>query len=214
MASQIRLGAIYSYATILVKLLVSLTYTPFMLRMMGASEYGIYSLAASIVSYLTVLDLGFGNAIVRYTSKYKAEGKEDAQAELFGTFLILYLLVGIIALLIGFGIVTNLDSLFNNNMTALEVRRTKIVLALMVVNISFTFPMSIWGSIMTAYERFVFPRVVGIIRTIVNAVVMVVLLKLGYRAVAMVIVTTLLNFATLFLNWFYCYFRSVTYQSF
>lgn len=204
MSSQIRLGAIYSYVSIAVKLVVSLVYTPYMLRMMGASEYGIYSLAASIVSYLTVLDLGFGNAIVRYTSKYRAEGKVDEQAELFGTFLGLYMLIGLVSLLIGSFIVANLDSLFVKNMTELEVKRTKIVLVLMVVNIAFTFPMSIWGSIMTAYERFVFPKIVGIVKTIVNAAVMVVLLKFGYRAIAMVVVTTCLNFATLLLNLFYC----------
>lgn len=38
-----------------------------MLRMMGQGEYGLYSLVASVVSYLTMLDFGFGNAIVRYT---------------------------------------------------------------------------------------------------------------------------------------------------
>ena len=204
MSNQLRRGTIYSYVAIFVKLIVSLTYTPYMLRMMGASEYGIYSLAASIVSYLTVLDLGFGNAIIRYTAKYRAEGKVKEQEEMFGTFIGLYLIIGFVTMLLGSAIVINLDSLFVNNMTALEVQRTKIVLVLMVVNISFTFPMSIWGSIITAYERFVFPKVVVIVRTVLNALVMIILLKMGYRAIAMVVVTTVLNFLTLFLNLIYC----------
>lgn len=204
MASQIRQGAVFSYITILVKLLVGLIYTPFMLRTMGASEYGIYSLAASIVSYLTVLDLGFGNAIIRYTAKYRAEGKQKEQEELFGTFLVLYSIIGVVTLLIGAVIVFNLDALFVKNMTPVEVQRTKIALVLMIVNIAFTFPMSIWGSIMSAYERFVFPKIVGIVRTILNAIVMIVLLKMGYRAIAMVVVMTIFNFTTLLLNWIYC----------
>ena len=66
-----------------------------MLRMMGQSEYGLYSLVASVVAYLTVLDLGFGNAIVRYTAKFRAEGKIREQYEMFGMFFLLYIGIGL-----------------------------------------------------------------------------------------------------------------------
>ena len=73
--NQLKAGAFLSYVSIGLNNIVGLLYTPFMLRMMGQSEYGLYSLVASVVAYLTVLDLGFGNAIVRYTAKFRAEGK-------------------------------------------------------------------------------------------------------------------------------------------
>ena len=79
--SQLKIGALLSYVVLALQNLVGLLYTPFMLRMMGKSEYGLYSLAASIVAYLTILDLGFGNAIVRYTAKFRAEGKQEEQYE-------------------------------------------------------------------------------------------------------------------------------------
>ena len=86
--------------------------------------------------------------------------------------------------------------MFSVNMTALEVNRTRIMLWLMTFNLAFTFPMSIWGSIMTAYERFVFQRLVSIVRSVLNPVVMILLLVVGYKAVAMVVVTTLFNIIT------------------
>ena len=70
--NQIKLGSVLSYISIALNVLVALLYTPFLLRMLGQNEYGLYSLVASIVAYLTVLDLGFGNAIVRYISNYRA----------------------------------------------------------------------------------------------------------------------------------------------
>ena len=73
--SQLKIGALLSYVVLVLQNLVGLLYTPFMLRMMGKSEYGLYSIAASIVAYLTVLDLGFGNAIVRYTAKFRKINK-------------------------------------------------------------------------------------------------------------------------------------------
>ena len=56
--NQLKGGAILSYMTIILNNVIALTYMPYMLRMLGQAEYGLYSLAASVVAYLTVLDLG------------------------------------------------------------------------------------------------------------------------------------------------------------
>lgn len=74
--NQRKIGALLSYATIGLQNLVGLLYTPYLLRMLGKSEYGLYSLVKSIISYLTLLDFGFGDAVVRYTAKFRAEGKK------------------------------------------------------------------------------------------------------------------------------------------
>lgn len=64
--------------------------------------------------------------------------------------------------------------------------------------------MSIWGSIITAYERFVFPRILNIIGIVLNLVVMICLLYMGYKALALVVVQTIFNVLTLILNYIYC----------
>ena len=87
---QRKAGAILSYVVLGLSNVVGLLYTPYMLRMMGQSEYGLYSLVASVIAYLTILDLGFGNAIIRYTAKFRAEGKTEEQYSMFGMFIILY----------------------------------------------------------------------------------------------------------------------------
>lgn len=205
--NQLKAGAALNYVSICLNMIVGLIYTPYMLRMLGQSEYGLYSLAASIIAYLTVLDLGFGNAIIRYTAKFRAEGKQREQEEMFGMFFILYIGIGVIAMIAGSVLSLNVENMFSRAMTDTEVYRTRIMLWLMTFNLAFTFPMSIWGSIMSAYERFVFQRIVSIVRSVLNPVVMILLLVVGYKAVAMVVVTTLFNVATLLVNWWYCKYR-------
>lgn len=202
--SQLKIGALLSYVVLALQNLVGLVYTPFMLRMMGKSEYGLYSIAASIVAYLTILDLGFGNAIVRYTAKYRAENKREEQYEMFGMFFLLYCGIGLIALLAGGVLYWNAENIFDASMTANELSRTKIILALMVFNLAITFPFSLFASIITAYEQFVFQKVIAIIRIILNTATMIVLLNMGYKAVAMVVVATVFNILTLGLNFWYC----------
>lgn len=202
--NQLKAGAVLNYVVILLNTLVGLLYTPYMLRMMGQSEYGLYSLVASVISYLTVLDLGLGNAVVRYTAKFRAEGKQTEQYEMFGMFFILYLIIGVIALIAGSSLYFNVDTMFGDTMTSTELNKARVMMLLLIFNLSFTFPMSIFGSIITAYERFVFPRIVNIVRIILNTIVMICLLHMGYKAIAMVVVQTVFNVLTLMLNLVYC----------
>lgn len=202
--NQLKAGAILNYIIILLNTLVGLLYTPFMLRMMGQSEYGLYSLVASIISYLTILDLGFGNAVIRYTAKLRAEGNQSDQYEMFGMFFILYVIIGCIALCAGLVLYMNIDAIFAKTMSSVELDRARVMILLLVFNLAFTFPMSVFGSIITAYERFIFPRILNILRIILNTVVMVCLLKMGFKAIAMVIVQTVFNALTLVFNYIYC----------
>lgn len=175
-----------------------------MLRMLGQSEYGIYSLAASVIAYLSILDFGFGNAVIRYTAKYRAEGKVEEQYELFGMFTKLYCFIGLLVMLAGIALYFSLGSMFGDTLTTTELSRTKIIVLLMVFNLAFSFPLSIYGAIITAYENFVFLRTVQIVRILLNLAVMIALLSLGYKAIAMVVVNTVFNFLALAINIFYC----------
>ena len=70
--NQIRIGAILSYISILLTFAVGLIYTPLLIRGLGQSDYGLYSLILAVSSYLSLLDLGVGNAIVRYIARSRA----------------------------------------------------------------------------------------------------------------------------------------------
>ena len=205
--NQLKAGAALNYTVIVLDILVGLLYTPFLLRILGQSDYGIYSLVASVISYLTILDLGFGNAIIRYTAKFRAEGKIREQYELFGMFLILYTIIGLISMALGYVLYTHVDAWFGHTMTMEEMEKTRTMLLLLIFNLSFTFPMSVFGAIIQAYERFVFPKVVNILRILLNTGIMILLLELGYRVVAMVVLQTIFNFLTLICNFYYCRYK-------
>jgi O-antigen/teichoic acid export membrane protein len=205
--NQLKAGAVLSYAILGLSNVVGLLYTPYMLRMMGQSEYGLYSLVASVVAYLTILDLGFGNAIVRYTAKFRAEGKTDEQYSMFGMFIVLYSFIALIALAAGLVLYFNVEAIFGSTMSAEELGKARILMLLMVFNLAFTFPFSIFGSIITAYEDFIFQKSIQIVRIILNTLIMILLLKLGYRAIGMVVLITVFNVTSLLINFWYCKYK-------
>lgn len=202
--NEVKIGAILSYVIIALNMIIGIAYTPVLTRMLGQSEYGLYSLVSSIISYLTILDFGFGNAIIIYTTRYRVNGEKEKEKKLHGMFLIIYTLIGIIAAAIGMILYCNVDKLFGQTMTLEEIKTAKVLMGILTFNLAVTFPLSIFGSIITAYEKFVFAKVLNIIRIILNPLITILLLKMGYKSVALVVVITILNISTLLINMLYC----------
>jgi len=202
--SQIKVGAVLSYITIISNMLIGIVYTPVLTKTLGQSEYGLYSLVTSIISYLTILDFGFGNAIVIYTARYREKKDKAKEAKLHGMFFLIYILIGIIAGIIGVILWANVDKLFGKSMTVEELQKAKILMGILTLNLAITFPFSVFSSIITAYEKFVFAKTLNLMRIILNPIIMLILLKFGYRAIALVVLTTILNIGTLLLNTFFC----------
>lgn len=197
-------GAILSYLSIILSTVVQLVYTPLLIRMLGQSEYGLYSLVSSVIGYLTVLDLGFGNAIVVFTAKYRANKQYEKEKKLHGMFLVIFCIIGLIAGLLGLLLYFNVPLLFGKTMTDIELHKAKIMMLILSFNLAVTFPFSIYSSIITAYEKFTFQKVMSILNTLLKPVLMIPLLFLGYKSITMTVVITVVNIIVLLSNYFYC----------
>lgn len=113
-------------------------------------------LMGSLVGYLSVLDMGLGNTIVRYTAKNRADGTAETESKLNGLFLFIYSIIGIVALGVGLVLYANIENLFGATLSIGEMQRARIMMLLLIFNVAVSFPLSIFSSIMQAYERFIF----------------------------------------------------------
>lgn len=168
--NQLKAGAILSYLSITITIIISLVYTPVMIRMLGQAEYGLYSLIGSIAAYLSIMDLGLGNAIVRYTSRNRAIGDKNAESNLNGLFLILYTIIGFLTIIVGSIIYFNIELIFKTSLSTSELEKAKIMVIILIINFSLSFPLSVFSSIVRAYERFIVDKVVSIVRSILGPV--------------------------------------------
>ena len=203
-SKEIKFGAILSYIIIIVNMLIGVLYTPILTAKLGQTEYGLYSLVTSVISYLTILDFGFGNAIIIYTTRYRNKNEKDKEQKLHGMFFIIYSIIGIIAGIIGAILWFNVDNLFGNTMSEGELSTAKVLMGILTFNLVATFPLSIFSSIITSYEKFVFSKTLNLLRIILNPIIMLVLLNFGVKSIGLVILVTVLNITTLILNFIYC----------
>ena len=199
-----KLGTILSYVSIIVSTLIQLLYTPLLIKMLGQDEYGLYSLVSSIIGYLTVLDLGFGNAIIVYTAKYREQKLYEKEKQLHGMFLVIFCIIGIVAGILGLLLYFNVDYIFGNTMSNYELNKTKIMMLILSFNLIITFPFSIYSSIISAYEKFTFQKIMSIINTLLKPIIMIPLLFLGFKSITMTVVITIVNIIVMLSNYFYC----------
>lgn len=203
--NQLKLGAALSYVSLGLGNIISILYTPIMLRLLGQSEYGLYNLSNSIIGYLGVLDFGIGNAVIRYTAKYKALEDKDGESNLYGMFIVIYSILAVLVMLAGSFLVKNNHLFFSSSLTQDEMTRIQFMMALMIFNLAISFPFGIFGAIITAHEQFVFPKLVAIVRQVLNPFVMIPLLLLGYKSLGMTVATTCLNLIFIWINLYYCF---------
>lgn len=201
--NQRRAGAMLSYVYIAVNSLIILVYQPLCLRLLGTSEYGLYQLVSSVINYLNVMDLGFGNGIVVYTAKYHAAGKYEEEKKLHGMFFIIFCIIGAVAFGVGCVLTANNELIFKA-LTDAELAKSKILFAILTVNMGLTFVFSIYGNIIIANEKFVFAKLVNIVRALLNPLIMIPLLVLGADSVVMVAVISAINVGCLVANAVFC----------
>ena len=205
--NQLKIGVILSYFHIGLNMIIQLTYTPLMIRLLGKSEYGLYNLVGSVVSYLSLFSLGFSGAYLRFSTLKRKEGNSKIIGNFNGMFLSLFLALGMLSLVCGSILTFYSDYIFGKKLTEQELNTAKILMLILVMNVALSFPSSAFNSMIIGEEKFIFQRLISIIATFINPLIVLPLLIMGKGSVAIVLVTTLLTFANLLLSIYYCLWK-------
>lgn len=202
--NQIKAGAILSYLSMGLSTVISLVYTPIMIQRLGDSEFGVYQTVLPIISYLNMLTFGLGSAYIRYYSRSKADDDRKAMAKLNGMFLVTYMVLGALVLAIGFLLANHGDVIFGKKLTAAEIALGEKLLRIMTVNAALTFPISVFESHVTIHEQYIFQKVVALGRQVLNPLIMIPLLILGYRSVTLTVMSLAFTVLSGILNVSFC----------
>jgi len=184
------------YLAIATDALIGLMLLPFNIRHLGTSAYGLWMLTASMTTYFSVLDLGFGGSIVKFVAHYRArrdvQGLNEIASTLFGIFAV----VGIVAYSVFLLLAFNVRHVVN--ITPDQEPTARALMLVIGVYVSLGFPFSIFGGIINGFQRYDVNNVVGIASSAVVAVVNVVMLLHGATLVQLVAATTALRILTYF----------------
>lgn len=189
--SQLKIGSLLSYIQMVLSVIIGVAYTPIMTRLLGQSEYGLYGTVVSTISMLSILNLGFNSGYIRYYAKYNKENDKESIYKLNGMFLTIFTVIGIVALICGFYLSFHLDMVFSNGLTKSEYAIARVLMILLTINLAGSFPMSVFSNIISAHEKFIYLKLLGMLKTVAGPLITLPLLLMGYRSIAMVAVTVI-----------------------
>lgn len=186
--NELKVGSIITYINLIISTIIPLLYTPIMLRILGQEEYGLYSLSNSVISYLTLLNFGFGTAIIRFISKFRVEGDHDKIEGVTGLILSIYGIIAIVVCIVGFLLTKGTGLFFGTGLTVNEIQRLKVLMIVMTVSTAISFPVSVLSSVSVAYEKYIFRKIVDMITTIATPILNLIVLFLGYASIGLAMI--------------------------
>lgn len=200
MVSQRKAGALLGYANIVVKNLVNLVYTPMLLHFVGQAEYGVYQSTYAFVFSLTLLTFGFSEAYVRFYMQRRANGTEEDIRRLNGMYLLLYIVVSVVALLLGFLLAENAGLIFSRGFTTDEIALSRTLISIMTVNIACSLFSTVFDAFILAHERFKFQQSRQLFTTLAAPILSFILLELRMDVVAVACAQLTVTLVLLALN--------------
>lgn len=184
---------ILSYLNIGIGNLIPLFYTPVMLSILGQSEYGLYKLASSTTSYLSLMAFGVGSAVTRYLIKAKTEAGKEQVENVFGLFNLIFQAIALLTCLVGVVVAGKLDLFYSDSLNAEELFRMRILVIILTVNTAVGFAASSYNAVVSSYERFIFIHLLNVITTIGIPIINLIVLYMGYKSIGLAMASLVLS---------------------
>lgn len=188
-----------SWMGMVIGIVITFFFTPYLISMIGKDQYGIWTLAFSIIAYMGLADLGMKQAIVRYISKYYAVEDWPQLNQVFSSAVRVYALIGLAIAAATVLIVFVFIDYFQIPEEYLKIARISFLVLGINQAIGYALlPFTALG----AYHRFDITTMFNVGAKIAQTVGIVLLLELGYGLVAMAfMVAAMTLLAKLFINY-------------
>lgn len=84
----------------LISLIVVIFLTPLLIHYVGETDFGLWNLVISVLGFFELLDLGFGNAVIKYVALYRGMNSPDRRNRALSTIAYVLLMMGAIGALL------------------------------------------------------------------------------------------------------------------
>jgi O-antigen/teichoic acid export membrane protein len=185
-SSQIIQNVLMNWAAFAATIGIGFVMSPFLVRHLGDSIYGVWILVGSLVGYLGLLDFGITSSTVKYIAEYRAHNDQKAINRLVTTSLAIYSVIGLITLVISAIVAVFFNDIFH---TPLSFSTAAAVVLITGLNLALAFPAGVFVGVVRGYQRYDIDSTVTTAYILVRAAVTVILILKGYGILALASVT-------------------------
>lgn len=192
---QIKYGAVISYGGLMINIILSLIYTPWMVTQIGKSNYALYTLATSFIS-IFIMDFGLSSSVSRFVAKYRAEGSNNKINIFVSTIFRLYIFVSLLIAIVLIILFFFLDKIYVG-LTADELSTFRVLYIIVAINSIVSFPCMPFSGIISAYEKFIQLKFCELFQKLFSVALIVCALLLGMGVTAIVSAQVISGFVTI-----------------
>jgi O-antigen/teichoic acid export membrane protein len=173
-------NVIWNGASAAVILAVGFVLSPFMLRHLGDSNYGEWSLVLGLVEYYWLIDLGFRSAMIKFAAEFGALQDQEQMNALLSTGLVASTVMGIVVAAIAVFAAPLVARTWN-------VPGPEFPALLRIVGVSWALGMvfNVFGGALEGLQRFDLLSRVWMMTSVTRCAAVVIALKLGYGVTAL-----------------------------
>lgn len=205
MKKQRLIGAIVSYVNILLSIVIGFITAPMLLSAFGKSEYGAYQMAVSLIGYMSVLDLGLHNVTTRFVAKYAVTHEEEEQENFIFVNILLFMIIAVIILITGAVLYHYVPNIYAASSSRQEIKIIRKLVVVLTLNLAVSMPGAVFASIITAYEKFVFQKLLLTAKMAVRLLTIIAVLNFGGRSFEIAMVDFIINLLIILIHMWFCF---------
>ena len=176
-----------NWFNIIINSLIGFFMMPFMIRYLGDDAYGVWILIVSLVGYGIIFDMGIRNSIIKYVAEYYIVNDYEKLNKLFSSAIFVYTIVCMILIFISVSLSSWLIGFFNLKG---EMQREAEWAALIIfVWCGIKFPLSVFEGFLCGKQRYDIYNGNIIVSNLIRAILIVVLMKIGYGLIALSLIS-------------------------
>lgn len=202
MKKNYKLGIAATYVCYFINFIVTFIFTPFIIKNVTQTFYGIYQISLSIAAFLLILNFGIPNSFIRFYSIEKLKSKSDIKSlnsGYFFTMIAVSCIILIVGLILTFFVCPIVFSSFN----AFELETFYKLNVVNCINAALTTIVSAFETYFYVHEKYHVDKISNCIHFCLSTIISTILMVEGYPIYYIVCVTLLFTSLKLVFSFYY-----------
>ena len=203
-STERKAGIALSFFSIAVSFIIGFVVTPIIIKKLGDSEYGVYTLVASLCAYLNIVEQGLADTVVKYIIKFKIENSREKVEHFSAVILLINGLISLVIVIAGIILYNTIPQIYQKSLSVTEIQTAQKLLILMIINLIISFMFNLYQGILTASEKFILLRTTEIANLVISNAAIVAVLFMGGRSFSVVVIILACNSVLALFKFLYC----------
>jgi O-antigen/teichoic acid export membrane protein len=173
-------------------LIITFLMTPFYIRTLGDSIYGLWVVLIALIGHIGILELGIQTVVIKFVSEFQASEDRRKVSETVITTLIFFLIIGLLAMGICWLISSHFLHFFVSNEENMAIAR--ILLLILGVDFAFILQRYLFAGMLFGLQLYHIKNLLDIVSYVISTLIIYILLSKGNGILTMAIIKLVSDF--------------------